>query len=124
MASTITSTIGKVEVAADQYAQAMAAYAKLDLGPRPIDEIRDPSSSWGIFGTPDEREQKRRLCRERILEAIIGQLDGVVWSLVSIQSPRAILTGRPRLKPSAFVYIETREIADCPIKPSSRSRRS
>src|SRR5262245_43441547 len=34
----------RIEVAADQYAQAMALLGKLDIGPRSVDEIRRPSS--------------------------------------------------------------------------------
>jgi hypothetical protein len=97
----------KVEVPADQYDPAMAVYAKLDVGPHPFDELRDPADSWSLLDTPDDREWKRRLSRERFLEAIINKLDGVVSSLVSIQYPRAKGGWHSRPKPSAFVYLET-----------------
>src|SRR5262245_45971093 len=98
----------RVAVAADQFEQGAAALAKLDLGPHPLDELRT-SSDWlsSLVATPDEREQKRLLSRERILEAIINELDGVVSALVSIQYPRARAAWHPRTKPSAFVYLET-----------------
>ena len=80
--------------------------AKLDLGQHSIDEIRSESSGWSILESPLEREQRKELAREKILERIIGRLDGVVWSLVSIHRPphRRV---RSNSKPSAFVYIET-----------------
>jgi hypothetical protein len=97
----------KVEVTADQYDQAVAVYTKLDLGPRPLDELKDPPDSWSFLDTLDEREWKRRLQRERFLEAIISKLDGVVSSLVSIHYPRARTPWHREHKLSAFVYLET-----------------
>jgi hypothetical protein len=97
----------RVEVAADQFDQADALVANLDLGQRSIDEIRSESSATNIWETPGEREQKKELSREKILERLIGQLDGVRWSLVSIHRPRSPAWSRATAKPSAFVYIET-----------------
>src|SRR5262245_27455163 len=44
----------RVEVAADQFDQADALVAKLDIGQHSIDEIRNESSEWSIFTTPGE----------------------------------------------------------------------
>jgi flagellar biosynthesis/type III secretory pathway M-ring protein FliF/YscJ len=96
----------RVEVAADQFDQAAEVVAKLDLGQRPIDEIRGDSSG-SIWDPPSEREHKEQLMREKILERLIGQQSGVVWSLVSLQLPRSSVIRRLVSKPSAFVYIET-----------------
>jgi len=97
----------RVEVAADQFDQAVAILAKLDLGQHSIDEIRGESSVWGFWETTGEHEQKKQLAREKILERLIGQLDGVGWCLVSIHRPRTSAWGRAATKPTAFVYIET-----------------
>ncbi len=97
----------RVEVAADQFDQARALLAKLDLGQHSIDEIRSESSGWSILESPLEREQRKELAREKILEGIIGRLDGVVWSLVSIHRPSTLTARRSNAKPTAFVYIET-----------------
>jgi hypothetical protein len=97
----------RVEVAADQFDQADALVAKVDLGQHSIDEIRSESSESNIFATPSEREQKKELARERILERLIGQREGVIWSLVSIHRPRTPAWSQQHSKPSAFVYIET-----------------
>ena len=97
----------RVEVVADQFDQADALVAELDVGQHSIEEIRGESSVWSIWETPLEREQKKELFREKILERLIGQLDGVVWSLVAIHRPRTSAWLHPTSKPSAFVYIET-----------------
>jgi flagellar biosynthesis/type III secretory pathway M-ring protein FliF/YscJ len=96
----------RVEVSADQLDQADALVAQLDLGQHSIDEIRSESSRWPIFETPGEREEKKDLAREKILERLISQREGVVWCLVSIHRPRASWARQPS-KPSAFVYLET-----------------
>jgi flagellar biosynthesis/type III secretory pathway M-ring protein FliF/YscJ len=97
----------KVEIAADQFDQAAVIFAKLDVGPQPLDELVDPAGSWSFLDTPHEREQKDRLRRERMIARFIDGLDGVVWSLVAIRYPRAELARHSRAKPSAFVYLET-----------------
>src|SRR5262249_18511392 len=97
----------KIEVPADQYEPAMSGYAKLDVGPRPLDELRDPSGSMSFLDSPDEREWKRRLARERFIEGLINKLGGVASSLVSVQYGRARSTWHPTTRPSAFVYLET-----------------
>jgi hypothetical protein len=98
----------RVEVAADQFDQAADVVAKLELGQRPIDEIRGDSggSIWN-WDAPSERERKAQLTREKMLERLIGQHAGVAWSLVSLQLPRSSAPRRSVSKASAFVYIET-----------------
>jgi flagellar biosynthesis/type III secretory pathway M-ring protein FliF/YscJ len=99
----------RVEVAAEQVEHASELVAKLDLGRHSIDEIRDQSSTWnGFWESAQEREQRKQLAREKMIEGLIGQLDGVVWSLVSINRPRAATFSRVPVKASAFVYIETK----------------
>jgi flagellar M-ring protein FliF len=97
----------RVEVAADQFDQAADVVAKLDFGQRPLAEIREqPFTSW-FLESPSDREKREWLAREKIIEGLIGQLDGVVSSLVSIKSPPSSKWqhASPNLK--AFVYIET-----------------
>jgi flagellar biosynthesis/type III secretory pathway M-ring protein FliF/YscJ len=98
----------KVEVSADQFDQAAAIFAKLDVGPHSFEEILNPSDSWSSwFQSPEERHRKQLLSRERMLAAFLNDLDGVVWSLVTIEYPRAKMAWHSRAKPSAFVYVET-----------------
>ena len=98
----------RIEVAADQYEQAVALLAKLGVGPHTVNEIRDPAPSLTkMFEMPGDREQQERLRREKLIERFINGLDGVVWSVVCIQHPRAAFARTSRIKPSAFVYLES-----------------
>jgi len=107
----------KIAVDADQFDQAAALVAKLDVGPRPIDEARDQVNSWSVwFEGPREREQKEKLAREKMVESMIRKLDGVVWSLVSINRPRSSVWHRTAAKPTAFVYLETEGDRQLPFK--------
>jgi hypothetical protein len=97
----------KVAVAADQYDQAVALLAKLDIGPRPIDEIREwPDSLATLLDTQDDKERRDRLQTEKIIERIIDDLEGVVRSMVRIHHPRPRLPRNARVRPSAFVRLE------------------
>jgi hypothetical protein len=98
----------RVAVSADDFDEASTLLGKIDIGRHSIEEIRTqpgPMSLWGE--TTEERNQREQLKHERILEAMIGQQPGVVWSLVSIQLPRVSIGMRNPPKPSAFVYLET-----------------
>ncbi len=97
----------RVEVAADQYEQAAEVVAKLEIGQRPIGDIREQSYISSFLESSADRENRQNLAREKIIEGLIGQLDGVVWSLVSIDRQRSSKWTRPGDKPKAFVYIET-----------------
>ncbi len=99
----------RVEVAGDQFDQAADVVAKLDLGQRPIDVIRDDSGSGSLFWDgPGEREQKEKLKLERMLERLISEQSGVLRAVVSINRPRPSTFARnSATKPSAFVYVET-----------------
>jgi hypothetical protein len=107
----------RIAVSADDFDQASALLAKLDLGQHSIDEIRTQSNSMTRpWQTSDERRRLDQLAHERILEAIIGQQSGVVWSLVSIHHPRPATGYRMVSKPSAFVYLETERDRQLPSR--------
>ncbi len=98
----------RIEVPADQFDQAAAAMAKLDVGRRTIDELRGAGGLWNMFlETTEDRRRRERLGRERILESLISQLDGVGWSLVSIHTAQGPANTRKAANTSAFVYVET-----------------
>ncbi len=107
----------RIAVDADQFDQAAALVAKLDVGPRPIDEARDQLNSWSVLiEGPREREQREKLAREKIVESMIRKLAGVTWALVSINHPRASVWHRTAAKPTAFVYIETEGDRQLPFR--------
>ncbi len=91
----------------DQFEQAAEVVAKLDLGQRPIDEIRDEVGLISLWDGLGEREQKDKLKLERMLERLISEQDGVLCAVVSINRPRPSTFARNSAKPSAFVYVET-----------------
>lgn len=94
----------RIEVTADQFDQAAQVIAKLDVGRRTIDELRGPGGVWSLLlETTEDRRRREQLARERILESLINQQEGVVWSLVSLYSG----PGRRSTTKSAFVYVET-----------------
>ena len=98
----------KVEVAAEQYDQAVQIYAKLHIGPLSFDEILSPPDWWSsLFDTPHDKERKEQMIQERLIEQCINGLDGVVSSRVWIRYPRPTTSRRLRGKPSAFVRLET-----------------
>ncbi len=97
----------RVEVASDQFEEAAETFAKLDLGPPSIEDIRKVSQSDGIWDGPIEREQKEKMKLERMLEKMISDQEGVLSAVVSIDRPRSHAFSRGSAKPSAFVYVET-----------------
>ncbi len=98
----------KITVDAEQFDQAAALVAKLNIGPRPIDESREQINSANAwFESPRDREKKEQLAREKIIESMIAKLDGIVWSFVSINRPRPVGWSRVAPRPTAFVYVET-----------------
>jgi hypothetical protein len=97
----------RVQVAADQFDEAAALVSRLDLGQHPIDEIRSESNTWSFWESTSEREYKRLLLQEKMIERLIGEQEGVVSSVVSINQPRGSTGTHVNSKSSAFVYIET-----------------
>jgi flagellar M-ring protein FliF len=97
----------RVTVSTDQYAQAADAVAKLDLGPRSLNELREESILSSFLDTSSDREHRHQLYREKTIERQIGELPGVVWSFVSVKRPQTRKFQHPTAKPTAFVYIET-----------------
>jgi len=98
----------RIEVAPDQIDQATAALAKLDIGRKPIDELRGSGGFLsGLLETSQDRKRKEQLARERILESLISQQDGVAWSLVSLHELPARPGSRTPVRLGALVYLET-----------------
>ncbi len=98
----------RVAVSADDFDEAAVLLAKIGVGRHSIEEIRSqPGAMSLLWETSEDRARRDQLERERILEAMIGQQSGVVWSLVSLPHARAAAGLRNPPKPSAFVYLET-----------------
>jgi len=107
----------RVAVSTDDFDEASVLLAKIDVGRHSIEEIRSqPGAMSLLWETSEDRVRRDQLKRERILEAMIGQQSGVVWSLVSIHHPRAPTGVRNPPKPSAFVYLETERDHQLPFR--------
>jgi len=107
----------RVAVSADDFDEAAVLLAKMDVGRHSIEEIRSqPGAMSLLWETSEDRIKRDQLKRERILEAMIGQQSGVVWSLVSIHHSRTSSGVRNPPKPSAFVYLETEGDRQLPFR--------
>ena len=106
----------RVQVAGDQFEQAADALAKLELGQRSIEEIRSDADSASLWDGPGELEKKEKLKLERMLERFIGEQDGVLSAVVSVNRPRPSTFSRNNARPSAFVYVETEKGRPLPFR--------
>jgi hypothetical protein len=107
----------RITVAAELREQAETAIAKADIGPRPPGDIRDDqtagASPWESMHDKEVREHQGR---EKILEAMISGLPGVVSSFVWINRPKLRWGLQPVAKPSAFVRLETEGDRQLPFR--------
>ncbi len=98
----------RIYVAPEQFDQAAAVVAKLGVGRKPIDELRGPGGVLSsLLETTEDRRRRDQLSRERILESLISQQDGVVWSLVSLHDVTGSTSTLRSTRKAAFVYLET-----------------
>jgi flagellar M-ring protein FliF len=106
----------RVAVSADEFELASAAIAKLELGPRSLDDLRDLSAGSSLFESPQDRELRQQQRQEKILESLINELPGIVGSFVWINRPRERWGLRPSAKPTVFVSLETEEDRQLPFR--------
>ena len=66
----------RVEVAADRFEQAAELGRKLDLGQHPVDEIRSESAHGASWNRRASVSTERH-SREKMIERLIGELEGV-----------------------------------------------
>lgn len=88
---------------------AAAAVAKLDLGPRTLDELRNGSAPSSWLGE-SSRERDERVLRDRakIYEAMIDELPGIEDSFVSITPPeRSRGSSRAAGRSKCLVRVQT-----------------
>ena len=106
----------RVAVSADEFELASAAIAKLELGPRSLDDLRDLSAGSSVFESPHDRELRQQQRQEKILESLINELPGIVGSFVLINRPSERWGLRPAAKPTVFVSLETEEDRQLPFR--------
>jgi flagellar M-ring protein FliF len=107
----------RVAVAPEQHELASTAISKLDIGPRPPGEIRDDqSAASSVWESIHDKELREYQGREKILESMIDDLDGIVGSFVWINRPKPRFGLQPVVKPSAFVRLETEADRQLPFR--------
>jgi type III secretory pathway lipoprotein EscJ len=106
----------RIEVARDGLGDAMAVLAKLDVGPRSIDDLEREAQASGLLDGPWEKERREKKSQEQILAAMIREFDGIIAAYVTINRPRPrgglSLTrpapgSGPAPRATAFVWLET-----------------
>jgi hypothetical protein len=104
----------RIEVTGDRLEEAKAVLAKLDVGPRSIEELEKEAQASGLLDGPWDKERKERRGQEQILAAMIREFDGIISAYVTINRPRQrvglIRPGPgngPGARATAFVYLET-----------------
>jgi type III secretory pathway lipoprotein EscJ len=102
----------RIEVAADGLEEAKSVLAKIDIGPRSIEDLDREAQVSGLLDGPFEREQKKNRGQEQILAAMIREFDGIISAYVTINRPKArVGLGRPGTGPgarsTAFIWLET-----------------
>ncbi|WP_337173107.1 hypothetical protein [Paludisphaera sp.] len=88
--------------------------AKLDLGPRTPDELREGSapSSW-LFESSRERDERLQRDRAKVFESIIDGLPGVESSFVSLPvRERSRPSAKLAAKPTCLVQVRTESGAE------------
>ncbi len=97
-----------VEVAVDQASDANDALAKLDVGPKRLNDIRKEALASNVFDPMGVGEERRKQAANEFLETTLRRLPGIVNAVVKVNRPaprgglRANTAGT-----SAFVWIET-----------------
>jgi hypothetical protein len=106
---------GRRVIVASRAAEAAAAIvAKLDLGPRSPDELRDGSTpaSW-LWESSREREERLQRDRAKVFESIIDGLPGVESSFVSFPvRERSRLFSKAAAKATCLVQVQTESGAE------------
>jgi hypothetical protein len=100
----------RIEVAGDRLEDAKAVLAKLDVGPRSIEDLEKEAQASGLLEGPWEKERKERKSQEQILAAMIREFDGIISAYVAINRPKprgGLIRPGPGTRATAFVWLET-----------------
>jgi hypothetical protein len=101
----------RIQVSPDQFDTASGLLAKLGLGIRSVDELRNESLAPNFFESDLDKQRRVQLGQEKILETLIDNLPEISWSYVKIHHSKPTVGLRRIPKVSAFVSVETRDDA-------------
>ncbi|MDG3002512.1 hypothetical protein [Paludisphaera mucosa] len=96
----------RVSVAGRSADAASAIVAKLDLGPRSLDELRDGAAASSFWETPRDKEERAQRERAKVFESMIDDLPGVESSFVWISRERQRGVLRPATRTTALVRVQ------------------
>lgn len=105
----------RLSVPAKSAETAAAILAKLEIGPRSLDEIRSGAAGASLWESPRDRDEREQRERARVSETLINQLPGVVGSFVSVNRVQQRGALRPTTKPTAFVSLQTEAGRELPF---------
>jgi flagellar M-ring protein FliF len=105
---------GRIEVSADRLDDANDAIAKLEVGPRRLDDIEKKGADWSLLETPDDKLERAEKTHAEQIAAYIQRLPGIVSARVTINRPKAREIRRSTQGASAFVYLETQGRREIP----------
>ena len=97
----------RIAVAADALDVASAAVAKLEVGPRPLEDIRNAAGQASIWESPHDKEAREQREMARMFERLIDDLPGVESSFVLINRSKERIGLRLVDRPTALVRLET-----------------
>jgi type III secretory pathway lipoprotein EscJ len=104
----------RIAVSGDRLEDAKGVLAKLDIGPRSIEDLEKEAQASSFLDGPWEKERREKKGQEQILGAMIREFDGIISAYVTINRPRArVGLTRPStgsssgLHTTAFVWLET-----------------
>lgn len=105
----------RLSVPAKSAEAAATAIAKLEIGPRSLDEIRSGAAGASLWESPRDRDEREQRERARVSETLINQLPGVAGSFVSVNRVKQRGALRPTTKPTAFVSLQTESGRELPF---------
>lgn len=101
----------RIQVSSDQFDTASGLLAKLGLGIRSVEELRNESLAPNFFESELDKQHRVQLGQEKILETLIDNIPEITWSYVKIHHSKPMVGLRRAPKVSAFVSVETRDDA-------------
>ncbi|AMV40337.1 hypothetical protein [Planctomyces sp. SH-PL62] len=104
----------RVSVAGRSAEAAAAIVAKLDLGPRSLDELREGAAASSFWESPRDKEERSQRERAKVFESMIDDLPGVESSFVWISRERQRGVLRPTTRTTALVRVRTEQTRELP----------
>ncbi len=106
----------RIQVSPDQYENASALLAKLDLGGSSVEELRNEAVDPDLLASEQDKQRRELLSQKKILETKLNGLPGVASTYVNIIQSGPSTSLRRAQKVSAFVEVHTKNDAPLPFR--------